>query len=447
MTVFYIGAALLLLMGLLFVFWPWLPFRSGGATTGRRSGDKAVNRQSVNIASYRDHLTDLDNARVRGDLDQASFDKLKQELEHNLLEDSTATVNTPAQRNPLPLAVAAFLIVIPLMAIVLYQLLGDAEGWRIKTQLQAQAELEQTLSRSLNAPTDPAGHSAAVARELEQLNRQLVANLQDYVTHRPDNLDTQVLLARNAMGIGEYAIAIDGYRQVLQRQPEAPQVLAELAQAIFMEADNRAVPAVGMLAQQALALQPDNLMALSLLGIFNFQSERYADAITYWQRAIARHPPDSPNGRALQNGIVQARSRLEAAEPVVGGSSGAERPPTSADAASIRVAVSLADGLDVDPEHTVFIYARAWQGARMPLAITRIKAARLPLTLELNDAMAMAPGMNLSSSEQVELVARISATGNAIPQPDDLEVTLGPVSPGADPALVYPLIIPATATR
>jgi len=67
----------------------------------------------------------------------------------------------------------------------------------------------------------------------------------------------------------------------------------------------------------------------------------------------------------------------------------------------------------------------------MPLAILRLSADKLPLAFQLDDGQAMLPELRLSNVGEVALMARISHTGAATPQPGDLEGTLRPVSVGA----------------
>lgn len=84
------------------------------------------------------------------------------------------------------------------------------------------------------------------------------------------------------------------------------------------------------------------------------------------------------------------------------------------------------------PTDTVYIFARAAQGPRMPLAVFKAKVSDLPLKFRLDDSMAMQPGMNLSHFDQVIVVARISASGEPMAQKGDLEGLSKPVSPGKD---------------
>lgn len=461
-TAFYIGAIALILAGIAFALWPLIKsilFSTSNSADDTETEMVTVRREDINVALYDDHLQDLEKSLAQGDIDQTQFDLLKQELERNLLEDSQfkggqfktdpnqndAEAGSKQGRAP-ALYIAVVLILLPLSALGVYQWLGNADGWQLQAKLKQQVALEEQLSQA------PA--SKTIKDELDQLNRELVIGLEAYVLDRPDDLDTKVLLARAAVSNGDYEKAIEVYQQVLEKEPQAAQMMAELAQAVFAQANNRAVPVVGMLAGRALSIQPDNVMALGLMGIVEFQNTNYEAAIGHWQKAVAIYPPNSANGRALQSGIVQAQARLaaqpneqQANENASGKNLSGEKNKTAESQKSeskspvIKLAVSLGEGVPADPNHAVFIYARAWQGAKVPLAITRITAAQLPLTLELNDTMNMAPGMTLSSAEKVEVIARLSPSGNAITQAGDWQVSIGPIDTKAVSSSVYPLVI------
>jgi len=111
----------------------------------------------------------------------------------------------------------------------------------------------------------------------------------------------------------------------------------------------------------------------------------------------------------------------------------AEAAPTADKAAAtMKVTVSLSPEMakKAAPDDVVFIFARAAQGPRMPLAIVRKQVKDLPTTVVLDDTQAMSPGMNLSSVPEVVVVARISKSGDAKAQNGDLEGTSAPLKSG-----------------
>ena len=85
----------------------------------------------------------------------------------------------------------------------------------------------------------------------------------------------------------------------------------------------------------------------------------------------------------------------------------------------------------VAPGDTLFVFARAAEGPRMPLAILKRSAAELPLSFTLDDSMAMSPELKLSSATELRIEARVSRSGDAIAKPGDLTGELSPVKPGA----------------
>lgn len=97
--------------------------------------------------------------------------------------------------------------------------------------------------------------------------------------------------------------------------------------------------------------------------------------------------------------------------------------PARPSARSFRVTVRLATALAARaaPGDTVFIFARAAQGPRLPLAIVRTQVKNLPATVILDDSMAMVPEMKMSSFPELVIGARVSKSGDAVAKPGDLE--------------------------
>jgi cytochrome c-type biogenesis protein CcmH len=219
-------------------------------------------------------------------------------------------------------------------------------------------------------------------------------------------------------------------------------LIADYADALAMNNGRNLEGEPSRLIARALEIDPGNLKALSLAGTAAFLRADYALALRHWEKML-QLAPDSDYVRQIQGGIDEARRLAEAASGPAATrppSQLAARPaaklgtaPAATGAATVSGVVKLAPALagKAAPDDTVFVYARAAQGSRMPLAILRKQVKDLPLSFTLDDSMAMSPAARLSSAQQVVISARISKRGEAMPQPGDLQGQSAPVAPGA----------------
>jgi cytochrome c-type biogenesis protein CcmH len=174
---------------------------------------------------------------------------------------------------------------------------------------------------------------------------------------------------------------------------------------------------------KVLAREPDNITALWYGGMAKAQSGEAVEGVTLWRKLLTLLPPDSQ----AQQEVKTLLGQLEASVP--GGVAATETetsPAVQTAAVALAVQVSLAPEFKalVAPTDTVFIYAQALSGPKMPLAIVRKQAADLPLTVSLTDAQAMMPDMKLSRFAEVKLLARVSKSGNAMAQSGDFIGTI-----------------------
>jgi cytochrome c-type biogenesis protein CcmH len=197
---------------------------------------------------------------------------------------------------------------------------------------------------------------------------------------------------------------------------------------------------------RALRLDPKNLKALYLAGTYAFNKKDYTSAITFWEKLVQVGPPGNVFATQVEPAIAEARNLaglppaakpLDAAPKAGAASPNAASPnaasPAAASNATVSGTVTLAASLakQAQPDDTVFVFARAAEGSRMPLAIMRKQVKDLPISFTLNDSMAMSPASALSTASKVIVGARVSKSGNAMPQPGDLAGQSAPVSVGA----------------
>lgn len=385
----------------------------------RGAMEQGVAETALNRTLLEDKLTELAEQEASGEINAAQRQTLAVEYQRQFLVDSANhTGGRVGDRGRWVFPVLA--VAVPLFAVSIYLRIGAAEELALR-------ELFEERFTSVGMETPPAvveAMDAEIFRRLEQLNRS-----------RSDRPVYPVLLARLSMERGEVGAAIDHYRRAAALLPSDGALQAEYAQALFLASGNQLTDEVKSVVQSAYTLAPDDQTALGLMGIAAFQEDRYRDAIRYWQRALDQLPANSASRTALMAGINSAEQRL-AGELVDAGADAAT--PTSDtdlhDGTRLVVEVSLAEGLEVPPETTVFVYARAWQGAPMPLAIKRLTRADLPAQVVLDNSLAMSPAMNLDSAAELEVVARVSFAGTSTSAPGDIEGSQGPVQrDGAEP--------------
>lgn len=413
----WIAMGALSLFAASFVLWPLWRHRNQSNHHAEVVAQEAQINIDANVALFHEHMADLDLALADGRIDQEQHAQLKLEQERALLEDEFVIKATHSKTTTRVqgyiLALAAVLIVAA--GVIFYFQLGSSGDVHIQ---QLQAEKIQLDYQDLLSQRNPDPERARViAKEIEQRLQQ-----------EPDHLQYWFLLARHEMELAEYDKAVKAYQSALSLDPGAGILMAELAQAIFLRNQNEMTPEIADLAHKALAAAPENTTALGLAGINAFQQKDFSAAVQYWQQAVDVLGADAPASMALQSGIDRAKQEAAAAGQTL--ASDNSEPATGA---KINLTIRLADSVSASPEQLVYVYARAWQGPRMPLAITRIKVADLPANVTLDESLSMSDMASLSQADQVEVVARISQDGSAVSQAGDWQASAGPLDMQALP--------------
>lgn len=410
----WFGILILLLVAVAFIIWPLWRYKNSAATPALDQAEIQT-RLDENVRIFREHLAELENSLTSQAIDEVQFAQLKLELERNLLDDE-ASLYALQKKSSQYLGVnlvLGFCAVILIGGVFFYQYHGSSEDVYIQT-LQ-QEKLQQDYQDMLqNRDPNPARA------------QQLIVEFEDRLKDKPDNIQYLFLLARAQMEVGNFAEAAKAYQRVLTLDSQSPMIMAELAQAIFLRDGNKITPPVVDLAKGAVTLDPKNTMALGLLGIDAYNRKDYPAAIKYWQKTVDISGADSQGGRALSAGIEKAKQSFIA-------EGGKLEDLAAKSTYAVKVAVSLGAKVKAKPDETLFVYARAWQGSPMPLAIARIKVSDLPTTIQLDETMAMSPASSLANAGDIEVVARISPSGSAKAEVGDWLAKQGPISMKALP--------------
>ena len=411
--IFWLIASSMTLLILVLLLWPLLK-RTVAVTTGE---------QEKTLSIFRQQFAELEQDRVNGVLTDELCQQARRELERRLLEETGTTETTPTRAarqvssRPVALALA---IIVPAVSGLLYWQLGNPLA------------MTQPTAASLSAQGGPEGaHSSADALE------GLVERLKQKMAQNPNDGEGWGLLARSYVGLGRYAEAASVYENAVRLIPDDAQLLADYADTLGVVHGRKLEGKPEVLIQQALKIDPRNVKALMLAGTVAFTRKNFARAAKDWEQARANLPAevDPEMTQQLTAAIEEARSQLGGGQSMM---SALKEPAAPAQPTGqprvIKGTVAMAPSLagKGSPTDTLFVFAREMNGPPMPVSIVRATRKDLPFTFRLDDSTSPMPSRKLSSAGPVVIVARLSKSGQAMPQSGDLEGTSQPVQSGGE---------------
>ncbi|QMV65396.1 c-type cytochrome biogenesis protein CcmI [Pseudomonas berkeleyensis] len=368
---FWLPAGLLLLTALAFLLIPVLRIRKMQAEE---------DRTALNVTLYQERLQELEAQRQAGVLDDAQLEAGRAEAARELLDDTEGVQRrSSVLGGKIPLVSA---LLVPVLGVALYLHWGAIDQVEMTRQMAAQQP---------------------------QSIEEMTARLEQTVKDQPDSAEAWYFLGRTYMAQERANDAAKAFEQAVNLAGRAPELLGQWAQALYFARDKQWSDEQQALTDEALKADPEEVTSLGLLGIAAYESQRYADAVRYWERLVAVLPEQDPSRMAIASGIERARQQIGEGESP----SAAAEPTAKVHALEVSVSLTHEIQAQVQPDDAVFVFARALSGPPMPLAVKRLKVSDLPTQISLSDVDAMMPELKLSRFDQVQLVARVSREGNA----------------------------------
>jgi len=445
MTAFWVISGILIVVALLFIVPSLLK--------SRNEQEVRVERDAVNVTVYRDQLAELEKDLENDILTQEQYNQSRQELQQRMLQDIPDQEEVVIKKSGgfANIAISTLIVMtLPIAAVYLYLEIGDTRGLLPQAQLANATQMQQHPGSNSEAP---AGHDNFMS---------VLDNLITRLNNNPEDVEGWFMLARTYAIMKRYDEAASTYARLNEMIPNDPQILSDYADVLAMTNDGSLIGKPAELITEALNLDPEYPKALALAGTVEYEKKEFDQAAVYWERLLAVIPAESQLAQSVKESIADAKSlagekadiqppaqvadagSINTVEPNSNNNSSSsdmESQQLSPDALtpsakplslSISGTVAISDTVSssVNPNDTLFIYARAETGPKMPLAILRLKAADLPTAFTLTDEMAMTPAMKLSSFPNVVIEARISKSGQAVPASGDLQGLSNPVKVG-----------------
>lgn len=363
----------------------------------RRAQPRAVDRERVNVAIFRERQAELDADLAAGRIDAAQHAALLAELELLLVDNIEAA--TPAEARRLqPRTVAIVLVVaIPALVAALFRFTGfddDARDW---LALDAKSATVAALPEQLDS----------AAAEKQGLTLRDAARLrQTMLQRRPEDAEAWFRLGISWIDAEVPMLAQECFRTALQLAPGRMDIALALARTELALDNGHLTDEIRGLLDSVLAAEPHNQDALLVYGMAGFESGDYATAVARWRQLLAELDPKSQGAGLLRQSIAKAEAKAKEA---------------SAPGAGIAVHVALAPELGTAPaDATLFVIVRAAGGPPMPIAARKL-SPHLPVDVTLTDADQMITGAPLAQRGPLEVRARLSRSGMPMPASGDLE--------------------------
>ncbi len=373
MTSFLIPAFLLLVLVLLLLLRPFIfPAKSS-----------ATSRRQMNATIYREELDKLEAEHTAGVITSTDYEIAHAEMRQRLFQDTIEEDDREVAGSSKKTAIGLCIFIV-LFSSALYFSLGDVV--RI-TQINSEKPVTQ------------------------EGVEKMVAEFAIKMEKDPGNLKGWAMLARSYRILGRDQDAAKAYARAGNFIDSDPQLLADYADVLASNANGSFVGKPSQLINQALKLDPNNMMALWLSGTASYSAGNYKAAVQSWEKLAQQLPPNTDEARAIQGSIAEARSKggLTTSAPVASTGKGI----------SGKIELSAELKSKIKPGDIVMVIARK-PGERMPVAVLKAPATDFPMSFTLNDSLAMNPSAPLSQLSEASIEVRISKTGMAKSESGDL---------------------------
>jgi cytochrome c-type biogenesis protein CcmH len=388
-----------------------------------------TNSPPFDIATGKRQLLQLKELHAAGTLSNESYEEGRIKLERKILDlvmagdevnltpvATNASVNIPhsaivPSSKPSGQLIAKLVAAVVVIAATGYYWMGNS----------SQGDLEMMGGRS-DVPSEnsdgkgPGKPHATNFDQIAAMTDKLAQRLKD----NPEDAEGWAMLGRSYNVLGRNPEALGAYEKALALRGNDAMLLADYADALALK-NNRSLEGEPMkMIERALKNDPQNLKALSLAGTYAFQKKDYMGAVKHWEQVVKFGTPGNNLVEQVLPGLTEAREL--AGLPPIDRALTVIKPLAAVSGQTLSGTVTLSPALagDAKPDDAVFIFARSVDGSRMPLALLQKKVKDFPIKFTLDDSMAMSPESTLSKAGKVTVSARVSKSGNAMPQKGDL---------------------------
>lgn len=345
----------------------------------RPLADNGVDLEQSNIDIGKQKKLELQADLAQGLIDKEQFEQALEEISNTLaLELKQADSKTLTKSNA-NIWIVVVVVLLPIFTISVYQ------------------NLSNYTPTSKSAPID-----------LPPLTLdQSVVKIEQHLKENPQDVKAWKMLGLSYFELNKIEESLKAYEKAYQIDPSDPRLLVEYASALISANDDQFTPKPMELIKKALEIEPNAPDALYLAGMFAVSVQDFNLAKTLWNKALSALPEQSVDRQALVS-ILAELSRVESGD--------------ISNTVTVNVVISDEILASRSADDYLMIYAKAAQGRPMPIAIQKLPIKAFNGQIVLSDMNSIMSDKLLSQHDKAIVVVRISATGGAMKQADDLQV-------------------------
>ena len=391
MTLFLLSASSLLLISIIVII-----------RTLMNKNNEKINSNQNSIDIYNQKLKEINFDIENHLITKSEANNAIEELEYSLIKDNKNTdildsklyFSNMESKKTISIIL---LLVIPVFVISVYSFIGTPNSIE---KLVLVSDLKNTKSDSEKL--------VSVEQMLKRVERRLLDD--------PNNSDDWLMLANSYVVLKRYPEAIRALENLYRLKGDDPSLLFRYADVLAMANSGIFAGKPSELIKKALQLDPQNTMGLWLAGLVAYEEGEVKKAINYWENVLPKLEIGSEEEKNIRKYIEFAKENNNIS--IQNNDSITQEKIEY----SLKLSIELSPNFtNINKNKAVFIYAKPINSPNnMPIIVLRKTVADLPLIVEMNDSMSMLPSNKLSDYKSVQVLARISNSGNAKSEKGDL---------------------------
>jgi len=396
MLLFWIVSALMLVVAALAFIVPLL----------KDTTVKGATRDQLNKDLYQNRIAELAEDEDQGLLNKS--DDFIDEMQRGLLDDVVDDENLFENKADSPLIWISGLVFLVVFSVTLYSIFGAKQ--KVTDWQAVYANLPELTNRVMNDGEN------ITQKEISDFRLALTTKMRE----EPDNEFGWLLLGRLNVALGDSNAAFTAMDKAYKLAPENTTIVTGYAQALLLSDDPEKVALSKRILATLIKEKPNDIEVISTAAFMSLEKQDYMGAISQWQRMLPLLADQPERLAMIEGSIAYARKQIEGQIGKPELAVPANQPKNAAPVTNEQVTVTITGDKAGQMKGYLYVYVRAVEGPRAPLAVKRILDPVLPLTLELSDADAMMPQMKISQFQSVKVNAKLSIDAVVTTPEDDI---------------------------